>query len=219
MRGLLLGLPLLLAFAACDAPAGAPDATPAPIADVDTAAPDDTPPCVVELDTAAEDTGAADTAADTAAPDDTATDTAPSGPPIVVYAIRHAEKDSGDDPGLTEEGQARALALVDVLHDVPLVAIYATDLVRTQETVAPTAADHGLSVVTDIDPEEELAAHILATHAGESVLHAGHSYTLEAFMEALGLPDAPSAAGYGDLWIITITPEGEVTLETSCFGA
>jgi phosphohistidine phosphatase SixA len=141
-----------------------------------------------------------------------------AGPPTVVYAVRHAEKGSGDDPGLTAEGLARADALVGLLHDVPLVAVYATDLVRTQQTVAPTAADHGLPIVIDYDPEEELAAHILAENVGQSVLHAGHSYTLDDFMEALGLADPPSTSDYGDLWILTVAADGNVTLQTTCFG-
>jgi hypothetical protein len=162
--------------------------------------------------------GGADIGVDTGTPWKLPETCTPAGPPTIVYAVRHAEKGSGDDPDLTEEGQARAQALVDVLHDAPLVAVYATELVRTQQTVAPTAADHGLPVVIDIDPEEALAEHILASHVGTSVLHAGHSYTLVDFMEALGVVDPPYPSGYGDLWIVTIAGSGEVTLETSSFG-
>jgi len=175
------------------------------------------------------DTGPLDETADTGDSADTAAglpcvlppaaevDTA-AGPPTVVYAVRHAEKGTGDDPGLTAEGLARADALVGLLHEVPLAAVYATDLVRTQQTVAPTAADHGLTVVIDYDPEEELAAHILLENAGTSVLHAGHSYTLDDFMEALGVADPPSTSDYGDVWILTVAAGGGVTLQTTCFG-
>ncbi len=137
----------------------------------------------------------------------------------VVYAVRHAEKESeGDDPGLTEEGTARAEALADVLRPAPLVAVYATTLARTQLTVAPTAAEHGLPVITDIDAEEELAAHILATHPGETVLHAGHSYTLPSFLFAMGLPDPPNVDGYGQLFRVHVDSNGGVTVHESRFG-
>lgn len=154
------------------------------------------------------------------------TDSADTGPtltgPIVIYAVRHAEKDTDSedpgDPGLTEEGLVRAEALVEVMAEVPLAAIYATEYRRTQETVAPTAAHHGLEVIIDYDPEEELAAHILATHADEVVLHAGHSNTLPDFMEALGVAELPDDYEYGDLWILHLDTDGSVTMEESHYG-
>lgn len=185
-------------LAACGGPAG-PAAEPAGSSSGDTAADTD---------------HAADTAADSG---DTAV--VPRTAPIVVHAVRHAEKaDEGDDPGLTEAGLARAEALAVVMADVPLAAIYATDLLRTQQTVAPTAADHGLDVVVDLDPEEELAAWLLAQHDGETVLHAGHSYTLSDFMMALGVADPPEIHGYGQLWTLTVDVDGAVEVEESFFG-
>lgn len=139
--------------------------------------------------------------------------------PTVVYAVRHAEKDVGEDPSLTEEGRERALALADRMDGVPLAAIYATDLRRTQETVAPTAERHNLPVRTDLDPGEELADTIRLLNRGQTVLHAGHSYTLGGFMDALGVQDLPDSYDYGDLWIITLNPNGEVAIEESHYGA
>lgn len=139
--------------------------------------------------------------------------------PITLYAVRHAEKETdSDDPGLTEEGQARAEALAELMHEVPLDAIYATDLRRTQETVQPTADDHGLTVVTDIDAEEDLAAYILTNHGGDTLLHAGHSYTLPELFEALGVTEVPDDYDYGDLWIIQIDVDGSTTIEESHYG-
>ncbi|MFZ5481578.1 MAG: histidine phosphatase family protein [Myxococcota bacterium] len=141
--------------------------------------------------------------------------------PIVVFATRHAEKeDTGDDPGLTEEGLARAEALAERMRDEPLAAIYATDLVRTQQTVAPTAADHDLSVIVvpDLDAEDVLAATLCATHAGETVLHAGHSYTLPDFAEALGA-EPVLVDGYGQLWTITVGTDGVAAVVEERYGA
>ena len=145
-------------------------------------------------------------------------DTDPPDCVIRVFAVRHAEKESdSSDPGLTEEGAERAQALVPILADEPLVAVYATEKLRTQETVQPTADDHGLPVQTELDPEEELAAVILADHCGDTLLHGGHSYTLEDFFEALGGADVPGVSGYGQLWSLTIT-DGVVTYEMSTYG-
>lgn len=148
----------------------------------------------------------------------TATRPEPTGP-IVIYAVRHAEKESeGDDPGLTEEGTARAEALAVLLADAPLSAVYATDLRRTQDTVRPTADDHGLPIQIDYDPETELAWHILEACADQTVLHAGHSYTLEDFFEALGLDPVPDVDDYGQLWTIHLSPGADPTVEESRFG-
>ncbi len=154
-------------------------------------------------------------------PEDTATtpDTGPpAGVPLVLWAVRHAEKDSGDDPSLTEEGAERAQALVPLLADAPLTAVYATDLVRTQETCQPTADDHGLTVQTEIDAEEDLAEHLVETHPQEHVLHCGHSYTLPELFDALGVEGEDHVSGYGQVWIVSVYPGGETRVEMDFFG-
>jgi len=161
----------------------------------------------------------ADTAGDSGV--DTAdTGTAHGGPQWTLYAVRHCEKDeedASDDPGLTAEGTARAIVLAERLSEVPLGFIYATDLRRTQETVAPTAQDHGLPVEINIDPEAELAAYILQTHPGDTLLHAGHSYTLPALF--LGLTaEGLTVDGYGQLWILTGDAGGTLSVVTEHFG-
>lgn len=139
--------------------------------------------------------------------------------PLVLYAVRHAEKEGGDDPSLTEEGAARAQALVPVLDGVPLTAVYATDLVRSQETCQPTADAHGLDIRIDIDAEEDLAEHLVATHPQEAVLHCGHSYTLPALFDALGLEDEDYVSGYGQVWIVSVYPGGETRVAMESYEA
>jgi phosphohistidine phosphatase SixA len=179
---------------------------------------DDTVDCT---DTATPDTRAPEGADTPEVPPDT---TAPPGPvepgaELVLYAVRHAEKESeGEDPGLTEEGLARAEALAERMRDVPLTAIYATDLVRTQLTVAPTAEAHGLPVETSFDPEDALALHLLCTHGGDTVLHAGHSYTLPDLFDALGVTDDLDVSGYGQLFVLRVAPDESVTAVEEHFG-
>ena len=164
--------------------------------------------------------GDTDTDTDTDADTDTDTDT-DTDVPLVAWVVRHAEKESkGSDPGLTDEGQARAEALVEVMAEVPLVAIYATDYNRTRETCQPTATAHGLPVVDDIDPYEDLAEHIIAEHQHQQVLHCGHSWTIPAFMDSLGVPDPVTVGSnqYGDIWIVTMQGDEVISVEMGYFG-
>ena len=70
-----------------------------------------------------------------------------------LLLIRHAETTANAQrlldtapPGtdLSERGRIQAEELVEALADVPLEAIYVSDLVRTQQTAAPLAAARGL---------------------------------------------------------------------------
>ena len=174
-----------------------------------------TPTPLEEADSAAPDTGVADTPVDTG---DTGETRILPDEPFRVYAVRHAEKDTGSDPELTEEGHARAQALATLLHGVELDAAYATEWLRTQQTVRPTADDHGLAVQIDYDPEEELAHHLLSTHGGDTVVHAGHSTSLHDFFYALGAEEFDTVDGYGQLWILDVDVTGEVAVELSSYG-
>jgi len=138
---------------------------------------------------------------------------------ITIYAVRHAEKeDEGDDPGLTADGLARAEALASLLAPVPLDGVFATDLLRTQLTVQPTADDHGLPVITDVDAEDDLAPLLLAAPRDSVFLHAGHTYTLPDFFEALGADPVPDVDGYGQLWIIRAAQGVHATVEETTYG-
>ncbi len=73
-----------------------------------------------------------------------------------LILIRHGQTQSNVDrvldtgyPGapLTEQGLAQAEALVERLAAEPIQAVYASDLVRAQQTAAPLAAHRGLPVL------------------------------------------------------------------------
>jgi 2,3-bisphosphoglycerate-dependent phosphoglycerate mutase len=141
-------------------------------------------------------------------------------PASVVWVVRHAEKASdGDDPPLTEAGQARAEALAALLADEPIVAVYSTPYQRTQQTAAPTAEAHGLTVL-EYDPRSDLPALLIAEHLGQAVLITGHSNTVPGIVAGLGVTPAPEEIPherYGDLYRVTITGP-KVELELSRFG-
>jgi probable phosphoglycerate mutase len=85
---------------------------------------------------------------------------------LKLYLVRHAQT-SGNvvgaldtalpGPPLTDLGQTQALALADNLGDEPIVAVYASQAIRTQQTAAPLASRFGLDVQV-IDGVKEVDA-------------------------------------------------------------
>ena len=121
----------------------------------------------------------------------------------VVILVRHGEReDASQDPGLSTAGQARASALVDVVKDAGVTAIYHTQYRRTRDTAAPVAAALHIEM-TEIGPKQgeaaaahaaAVAADILLKHAGSTVLVVGHSNTVPLIAAALGVKDPPAIA-------------------------
>lgn len=103
----------------------------------------------------------------------------------VIYLVRHGEKQAGSDPQLSEAGTARSERLAEQLRDVPLQAIWSTDTLRTRETAAPTASDHGLEVALyDANDLSGFAERL--KQAGETALVVGHSNTTPELAAFLG---------------------------------
>lgn len=93
--------------------------------------------------------------------------------------VRHAEKadDGTKDPGLTEEGQARAAELVRMLQETKIDAIYSTPYKRTQNTVQPLANTKGQKLISYEPMKAEVMDKILAEQKGGTVIISGHSNT------------------------------------------
>jgi len=64
-----------------------------------------------------------------------------------IYLVRHAEKQKGSDPMLTEAGEERALKLLSILKDQGVDAVYSTPYNRTKSTAAPTAKHFGFPLL------------------------------------------------------------------------
>lgn len=145
--------------------------------------------------------------------------------PLTFVVVRHAEKATDDpqDPGLSAAGLARAEALAKRLHDAPLVAAYATEFRRTQQTAQPAAAAHGRSVDAYYarGPAGEIAAQWKQAHRGGTVLAVGHSNTVPELVAALcGCPAAPmDDSEYDRLSIVRIDAGGAATLDVQRYGA
>jgi len=150
-------------------------------------------------------------------------------PGSVVIVVRHAEKadDDRDDPSLDARGERRARALVDVLGDAPIDAIYTTHLVRTIATAGPVAAAH--QVGPEIRPiargaavehSRALATEIAERHGGRRVLVVGHSNTVPSLVRALtGLEVAEiPETEYQHLFLVTAGSDGRPALIRARFG-
>lgn len=134
------------------------------------------------------------------------------GPATVVYLVRHAEKGKKpkQNPSLQPIGHKRALALRRFFHSVPLHAVFATEYVRTQQTVAPTANAKRLPVkVKKAHGLKALVAQIKRQYRGKSVLVSGHSNTIPKLVKLLGLPFEPAIAyktGYDSVFVVVLRP-------------
>jgi 2,3-bisphosphoglycerate-dependent phosphoglycerate mutase len=136
----------------------------------------------------------------------------------IVVIVRHAEKvmDGSPDPGLTDQGQARAQLLARTFGDRQIKGhidvIYTSSALRNRLTAAPLAAKLGIEpeVVSEDDPRS-FAHQVLHEHRGAHVLVVGHSDTIPAIVEALsGVRDiAPiGASEYGTMYIVSVPRVG-----------
>jgi broad specificity phosphatase PhoE len=128
-----------------------------------------------------------------------------------VFLVRHAEREMiGEDPLLTPQGEARALALAAALRDAGITAIITTQWRRTRDTAKPLAAI--LRVVPEVVPvyegktleNSQAVATALRRHRNETVLVVGH-ITVTGVIAALGGPRLPTICDnvFSDLFQFT----------------
>ncbi len=114
----------------------------------------------------------------------------PSGPStwgVQVVLVRHAEKQTGEDPELTEAGHSMARGLASLLSAAPVSYLEHSPFRRTQQTLAPLAVAHALAPrVTDPRDVEALRDRLHALPDGAVAVVAGHSNTLPQAVRALG---------------------------------
>jgi phosphohistidine phosphatase SixA len=126
---------------------------------------------------------------------------------LVLFLVRHAEKQPGDNPSLTSQGQSRASALAQMLTDNTLDGVYSTDYKRTHETALPTAKGHN-TAVTLYNPSKlsDFSQQLLSLKGRYLVV--GHSNTTTELVTLLG-GQAHSAiddkSEFNRLYILTVT--------------
>ena len=138
-----------------------------------------------------------------------------------LYLVRHAEKQTGDDPALTEAGNTRAAALADRLEDAGIEAIWSTDYRRTLQTAAPLAQRLDLEVqVYDPGDLASFAEQLKTT--GETALVVGHSNTTPQLAGLLGGnpgPEIVEASEYDRIYVIRAPEAGAIQSEIQRYGA
>jgi broad specificity phosphatase PhoE len=147
---------------------------------------------------------------------------AAAGDPLVVFLVRHAEKElTGSDPALSPAGIERAAALAHTLKDAAIERVHSSDYRRTRDTAAPPAAALGVDVeIYDARDLPALIARLRA--AGGRHLVVGHSNTTPDAVKLLGgEPGAPieEENEYDRLYTVTVDGEGEASTVLTRYGA
>lgn len=117
------------------------------------------------------------------------------------YFVRHFEKLTGQDPGLTIKGHRRAQALADYFAQIPLTKIYSTDYQRTIQSVQPLAESQGLDIeYYDANQLADFAKHLTTF---DRVLVVGHSNTTPQLVRLMGgVAEDMGEQDYGRLFIL-----------------
>ena len=107
--------------------------------------------------------------------------------PTTIILSRHAEKQKGDNPELTDEGKKRAKTLKELAHVYDFAGVYSSDTKRTVGTAKPLAEEVNLKVNTTFAPDnfKGMTDDIVAKYAGKTVLVVGHSNTIPGFLNYL----------------------------------
>lgn len=120
-----------------------------------------------------------------------------------IFLVRHAEKQKGSDPALTDAGAARADRIAAQLEKAGIEKIYSTDYTRTRDTAAPLAEKLGLEIIL-YDPRDlpGFADHLNSENL--TVLVVGHSNTTPSLVTLLGGEATPiPESEYDRLYCLT----------------
>ncbi|MGG9960993.1 SixA phosphatase family protein [Ferruginibacter sp. SUN106] len=142
-----------------------------------------------------------------------------------IYLVRHAEKKSGSDPVLTEEGNTRAGALLQVLKGKKIHHIYVTQFKRTQMTGDSLRLQMGIDTIqykADTTGQDLYKMILANNEAGKSLLIIGHSNTVPKLIKKLGVinfdaKDIPDNE-FDNLYLITYK-KGKAVVKKMKYGA
>ncbi|MFT5824317.1 MAG: 2,3-bisphosphoglycerate-dependent phosphoglycerate mutase [Crocinitomix sp.] len=109
---------------------------------------------------------------------------------VVIYLVRHAEKDLSDplnaNPELTSEGEARAQKLVEEMKGVKLEDVYSTVYTRNINTVQPLCNERGIEIQNYDAFEFSEMLDLMKTKKGKAFLICGHGDNLLPMVDYLG---------------------------------
>lgn len=154
--------------------------------------------------------------------------------PIVVFLVRHAEKEAEpkQDPPLTKEGVARSQELARILSTAGIKAIYTSQFIRTKQTAEPLTARTGVSVTAlTLKPNpsnlrliaEESTAEVvnkILQRPGDNALVIGHSNWIPDVIKMLGGNVVPTIdeQKFDDLFIVTVYGKGKAKVVQLKYG-
>ncbi|MEO7265185.1 MAG: histidine phosphatase family protein [Ferruginibacter sp.] len=126
-----------------------------------------------------------------------------------IYLVRHAEKDTGNNPTLTEGGRHRAGDLMRYLKKAKINHIYSTAYKRTEMTGDSLRVNRAIEMV-NYPPKAnwmELTELLKKNNdLGKTVLFIGHSNTIPLLIKTFGIADFPQADlpdnSFDDIFII-----------------
>jgi phosphohistidine phosphatase SixA len=128
-----------------------------------------------------------------------------------IYIVRHAEKLSGDDPLLTEDGNKRAGDLMRQLKDKKISRIYVSEFKRTQNTGDSLRIQLGIDTVqinADTSCASLFAAITKHNDWNKSILIITHSNIIQKVIYKLGITEFPQenipAAEFDNLYIVSL---------------
>lgn len=124
--------------------------------------------------------------------------------PEQVYLFRHSEKQTGKNPFLTAQGQARAEHLVSLVNTHPNMTLYSSNYNRTLNTAAPLAAYFNIKVqVYDAADLVALKKQLLAQNGVVVVI--GHSNTTPQLASLLSnqVIDSMDESQYGHYYLVS----------------
>jgi phosphohistidine phosphatase SixA len=142
-----------------------------------------------------------------------------------IFIVRHAEKETGNDPLLTPAGNKRAGDLMRVLQNEGIQKIYVSKTRRTQNTADSLRIQLKIDTVhyvADTLCDKLISAIMEHSDFGKTILIVAHSNTIPQIIRKFGVTDYP----YGDipdndfdnLFVITYKKE-KAKLKTIKYGA
>jgi broad specificity phosphatase PhoE len=142
-------------------------------------------------------------------------------PVTTVILTRHAERGAGQDPPLLDIGFKRAGSLAHAVSAAGVNAIFVSEFLRTRQTADSAAILLGITPETvPAAAVDELVNRIKSDHKGEVVLVVGHSDTVPAIIQGLGISSPPAIGGneFDNLFIVHRHKYGSVKLTHLKYG-
>lgn len=129
-------------------------------------------------------------------------------PSTQIFLVRHAEPlNETDESSLSEAGLQRAHALLHSVGASGLRKIFVSEKLRTRQTAEPVAAAIGVSPVVVLAVATDDLVDSLLANKGKTMLVVGHSNTLPAILEGLGVSETIviTDGEFDNLYVVTLT--------------